>query len=265
MQARSSQADEQVAPPRAAASDSSEKLQKVLARAGIGSRRDMETVIEAGRVSVNGSVATLGQRVSPGDRILLDHRPVRFSASAEAPTVLLYHKPAGEMVTADDPQGRPTIFERLPRVRGKRWIAIGRLDFNTSGVLLVTDSGDLANRLMHPRAGIEREYAVRVLGEVTPEQLGRLREGIQLDDGPARFDNIRFEGGEGANRWYRVTLSEGRNREVRRMFEASGVVVSRLTRVRFGPVTLPPRLPRGRWMELDPALVARLQEAGSAS
>ena len=143
-------------------------------------------------------------------------------------------------------------------------IAIGRLDFNTSGVLLVTDSGDLANGLMHPRAGIEREYAVRVLGEVTSEQLARLREGIQLEDGLARFDSVGFEGGEGANRWYRVTLSEGRNREVRRMFEASGVVVSRLTRVRFGPVTLPPRLPRGRWTELDPPMVARLQEVAAA-
>ncbi len=222
----------------------------------------MEAVIEAGRVSVNGAVATLGQRVSQGDRILLDHRPVRFSSAVDTPTVLLYHKPAGEMVTTDDPQGRPTIFERLPRVRGKRWIAIGRLDFNTSGVLLVTDSGELANRLMHPRTGIEREYAVRVLGDVTQDQLSRLREGIQLEDGLARFDSIRFEGGEGANRWYRVTLSEGRNREVRRMFEASGLVVSRLTRVRFGPVALPPRLPRGRWMELDAAMVDSLQRAG---
>jgi 23S rRNA pseudouridine2605 synthase len=223
----------------------------------------MEEVIAAGRVSVNGVLATTGQRVNPGDRVLLDNKPVRVHVGAETPTVLLYHKPAGEMVTMNDPEGRPTVFDRLPRVRGRRWLAVGRLDFNTSGVLLLTDSGDLANRLMHPKHGLEREYAVRVMGEVTPVHLDSLRQGVVLDDGPAHFDAIRFEGGDGANRWYRVTLAEGRNREVRRMFEAVGLVVSRLTRIRFGPIGLPPRLPRGRWVELAPGEVRALLEASS--
>jgi len=225
----------------------------------------MEEVIAAGRVSVNGVMATIGQRVYPGDRVLLDNMPVRVHVGAEVPTVLLYHKPAGEMVTMNDPEGRPTVFDRLPRVRGRRWLAVGRLDFNTSGVLLLTDSGDLANRLMHPKHGLEREYAVRVMGEVTPAHLEILRQGVVLDDGPAHFDAIRFEGGDGANRWYRVTLAEGRNREVRRMFEAVGLVVSRLTRIRFGPIGLPPRLPRGRWVELAPGEVRALLEASSGS
>ena len=235
-----------------------EKLQKVLARAGMGSRRDMEDVIAAGRVTVNGDKALLGQRVAVGDRVLLDHKPVRMQAEGATPSVLLYHKPAGEMVTMHDPEGRPTVFDRLPRVRGRRWLAVGRLDFNTSGVLLLTDSGDLANRLMHPSHGLEREYAVRVMGEVTQGQLESLKKGVMLEDGPAHFDAIRFEGGDGANRWYRVTLSEGRNREVRRIFEAIGLVVSRLTRIRFGPLVLPPRLPRGRWLQLEPEQVRSL-------
>ena len=217
----------------------------------MGSRRDMEEFIAEGRVTVNGEKAVIGQRVAPGDRVLLDHKPVRMQAEGDTPTVLLYHKPAGEMVTTHDPEGRPTVFDRLPRLRGRRWLAVGRLDFNTSGVLLLTDSGDLANRLMHPRHGLEREYAVRVMGEVTPAHLESLKQGVMLEDGPAHFDAIRFEGGEGVNRWYRVTLTEGRNREVRRIFEAIGLVVSRLTRIRFGPVSLPPRLPRGRWLQLD--------------
>lgn len=224
----------------------------------MGSRRDMEDVIAAGRVTVNGEKALVGQRVAAGDRILLDHKPVRMQAEGATPSVLLYHKPAGEMVTMHDPEGRPTVFDRLPRVRGRRWLAVGRLDFNTSGVLLLTDSGDLANRLMHPSHGLEREYAVRVMGEVTPAQLESLRKGVLLEDGPAHFDAIRFEGGDGANRWYRVTLSEGRNREVRRIFEAIGLVVSRLTRIRFGPLVLPPRLPRGRWLQLEPGEVRSL-------
>ena len=224
----------------------------------MGSRRDMEDVIAAGRVTVNGEKAFLGQRVAAGDRVLLDHKPVRMQAEGATPSVLLYHKPAGEMVTMHDPEGRPTVFDRLPRVRGRRWLAVGRLDFNTSGVLLLTDSGDLANRLMHPSHGLEREYAVRVMGEVTQGQLESLKKGVMLEDGPAHFDAIRFEGGDGANRWYRVTLSEGRNREVRRIFEAIGLVVSRLTRIRFGPLVLPPRLPRGRWLQLEPEQVRSL-------
>jgi len=223
----------------------------------------MEEVIAAGRVTVNGVKATIGQRVIPSDRVLLDGNPVRVHANSVAPTVLLYHKPAGEMVTMNDPEGRPTVFDRLPRLRGRRWLAVGRLDFNTGGVLLMTDSGDLANRLMHPRFGLEREYAVRVMGEVAPAQLESLRRGVVLEDGLARFNAIRFEGGDGANRWYRVTLAEGRNREVRRLFEAVGLMVSRLTRIRFGPIVLPPRLPRGRWIELEPGEVRSLMAAAS--
>ena len=211
----------------------------------------MESLILAGRVQVNGKVADVGQRVSHSDRILVDEKPVRVHAETTLPRVLLYHKPAGEMVTVRDPEGRPTVFERLPRLPGRQWIAIGRLDFNTSGVLLFTDSGELANRLMHPRYGLEREYAVRVRGEPTPDQLRALAEGVTLKDGQAHFDNLQFQGGEGTNRWYVVTLHEGRNREVRRMFEAIGLVVSRLIRTRYGTVVLPPRLPRGKWRLLE--------------
>ncbi len=211
----------------------------------------MEALIIAGRVKVNGVVADIGQRVSVSDRILVDEKPVRASAEAALPQVLLYHKPAGEMVTARDPEGRPTVFDRLPRLPGRQWIAIGRLDFNTSGILLLTDSGELANRLMHPRYGLEREYAVRVRGEATQEQLSALSKGVMLNDGQASFDSIQYQGGEGANRWYVVTLREGKNREVRRMFESIGLVVSRLIRTRYGTVVLPPRLPRGKWRVLD--------------
>lgn len=230
----------------------SEKLQKVLARAGLGSRRDMEQLVAAGRVLVNGQSAGIGQRVSPTDRIEVDGRPVRLAADEEV-RLLLYHKPAGEMVTQHDPEGRPTVFDRLPPLKGARWISIGRLDFNTSGLLLFTDSGELANRLMHPRAGLEREYAVRVMGELGAEQMRELQRGVQLEDGPARFRKITFNGGEGSNHWYSVVLEEGRNREVRRMFEHFGLVVSRLIRVRFGPFSLPSGLVRGRWVMLEPA------------
>lgn len=218
----------------------------------------MESLIEQGRVEVNGAPATLGQRVSSRDRIAVDKRPVRFQAIAEAPQVILYHKPVGELVTAKDPEGRPTVFDRLPRLKAGRWIAIGRLDFNTSGLLLLTDSGELANQLMHPRHQIEREYAVRIVGELSRDQERALKDGIELDDGPARFDSVHFKGGEGSNRWYEVTLREGRNREVRRMFESLGVTVSRLIRIRFGSLRLPPRLPLGRWMPLDEKAVADL-------
>lgn len=236
----------------------------MLARSGQGSRREMEALIAAGRITVNGRPASLGQRVGPEDRVARDGRPIRLSFGVSLPRVLLYHKPAGEIVSARDPEGRPTVFDRLPRIRGGHWVAIGRLDYNTGGLLLFTDSGELANRLMHPRHEVEREYAVRVRGELTPAQLERLAGGVQLDDGGARFDSIEPRGGRGSNRWYEVVLREGRNREVRRMFEALGVTVSRLLRVRFGPFRLPPRLKRGQWLELEGAelraLVAALEE-----
>jgi len=236
----------------------SEKLQKVLARSGLGSRRDMETWIAAGRVTVNGAPASLGQRVTAGDRIKVDDHLVAPRWETRLPRVLVYHKPAGEIVSADDPGGRPTVFDRLPRVKGGRWIAVGRLDYNTSGLLVLTTSGDLAARLMHPRYEVEREYAVRVDGELSGEEERRLLEGVQLEDGAARFDSLAYEGGEGRNRWYRVVLREGRNREVRRLFDAIGRSVSRLMRVRFGPIALPRGLRRGQSRELADADVAAL-------
>ena len=237
-----------------------ERLQKVLARAGIGSRREMEEWIAAGRISVNGVTAQLGQSVVPTDRIKIGGRlvNVRFT-STRTPRVVLYHKPEGEIVSRDDPEGRPSVFAALPRIRSGRWIAVGRLDFNTSGLLLFTTSGELANKLMHPSSELVREYAVRVLGELTLEMQQRLLDGVELDDGPASFASIGEAGGEGANRWYRVTLFEGRNREVRRMFEAVGCMVSRLIRIRYGPFTLPPQLKRGRVRELDESEVRAFQ------
>ena len=221
----------------------------------------MEAAIASGRLVVNGMRAALGQRVGSRDRVALDGRPVSLRFEESAPRLLIYHKPAGELVTTRDPSGRPTVFDHLPRIRGGHWIAIGRLDFNTGGLLLFTDSGELANRLMHPSNEIEREYAVRVRGELTREQLRRLAQGIDLEDGPARFDSISQGGGSGSNRWYQVVLREGRNREVRRMFESLGITVSRLMRVRFGPVRLPPHLRRGQWRELEPREAALLLEA----
>ena len=229
-----------------------ERLQKVLAQAGIGSRREMEEWIAAGRITVNNVTAQLGQSVVPSDRIRIGGRlvNVRFT-STRTPRVVLYHKPEGEIVSRDDPEGRPSVFAALPRIRGGRWIAVGRLDFNTSGLLLFTTSGVLANQLMHPSSELVREYAVRVLGDLPPETQQRLLDGVDLEDGPASFASIEEAGGEGANRWYRVTLFEGRNREVRRMFEAVGCMVSRLIRIRYGPFTLPPQLKRGHVRELD--------------
>ena len=225
-----------------------EKLHKVLADAGIGSRRDMEERIAEGRISVNGEPAHVGQRVTPSDVIRFDGRIVRRSAleNNDVPKVLIYHKPAGEIVSKDDPEGRPTVFDHLPRIGGARWIAVGRLDFNTEGLLLFTDSGNLANFLMHPRHEIEREYAVRVQGTMSPEAKDKLLKGIKLDDGIAKFTTLEEGGGKGFNRWYNVTLSEGRNREVRRMFEAVGLPVSRLIRVKYGNLELPSDLPRGK-------------------
>ncbi len=229
------------------------RLQKVLAQAGIASRREIEEWVVAGRISVNGLPASLGQKIGPGDRVKVNGKLVPLRFTQRSPRVLIYHKPEGEIVSRDDPEGRPTVFERLPILRKGRWLAVGRLDFNTSGLLLFTNDGDLANKLMHPRYELEREYAVRILGELTEEQVKSLTEGIQLEDGAAKFNLLRDEGGEGANHWYRVTISEGRNREVRRMFEAVGLTVSRLMRVRYGSVELPARLKRGMWMEMPEA------------
>lgn len=227
-----------------------QRLHKVLAAAGIGSRREIEEWIVAGRISVNGEPADVGQKVGPGDRVRVNGKlmPLRFAP--RIPRVVLYHKPEGEIVSRDDPEGRPTVFDRLPNLRKGRWIAVGRLDFNTSGLLLFVNDGDLANKLMHPRYELDREYAVRLLGELDDVQKQALLAGIELEDGPAKFNTLLDAGGEGANHWYRVTLSEGRNREVRRMFEAMGLTVSRLMRVRYGPVVLPSRLKRGMWEDM---------------
>ena len=218
----------------------------------------MEAAIAGGRVTVNGARAALGQRVGPADRVVLDGRPVRLQPRNREPRVLIYHKPAGELVTMSDPKGRPTVFRNLPPLRHAHWIAVGRLDFNTGGLLLFTDSGELADRLMHPRSELEREYAVRVRGELSREQIAKLLRGVVLDDGPAKFERIASGGGTGSNRWYQVVLREGRNREVRRMFESLGVTVSRLMRVRFGPLMLPSYLRRGQWRTLDPKEVGAL-------
>jgi len=234
------------------------KLHKVLAEAGIGSRRDMEELIVAGRVSVNGEPAHIGQRVGTKDQVRVNGRLIQRSSANHVPRVILYHKPAGEIVSHDDPAGRAHVFARLPKLRVGKWLSVGRLDINTEGLLILTTSGDLANRLMHPRYGAQREYAVRVLGELSQEQQQALVNGIELEDGKAQFGLLESLGGEGSNRWYRVTLSEGRNREVRRMFEAAGVTVSRLIRTRFGEVVLPRSLRRGRWEALEPAVVAGL-------
>ncbi len=236
-----------------------EKLQKVLARAGVGSRRDMEKLIAEGRVTVNEKPAQLGDRVDDRDRIAVDGRALRLKTESERlPRVIMYHKPEGEICSARDPEGRPTVFDRLPKVRGERWISIGRLDYNTSGLLLFTNDGELANQLMHPSSGIDREYLCRVLGEVDNDALQRLREGVQLDDGMARFTDITDGGGNGANRWYYVCLMEGRNREVRRLWESQQVKVSRLKRVRYGPIFLTARLKQGRWEDLEPQAVVGL-------
>jgi 23S rRNA pseudouridine2605 synthase len=237
------------------------KLQKALADAGLGARREIEEWIAAGRVQVNGETAHLGQRVLPTDKVKVGGRLVNMHFAMRVPRVLLYHKPEGEIVSRDDPQGRPSVFNALPRLRGGRWIAIGRLDFNSCGLLLFTTDGALANRLMHPRYKLEREYAVRVLGQIEPEALKQLTEGIELEDGMAKFIRLQEAGGEGANHWYRVTLEEGRNREVRRMFAAVGVTVSRLMRVRYGPLALPASLKRGQCVELEPGEVQALLKA----
>jgi 23S rRNA pseudouridine2605 synthase len=230
----------------------SDKLQKVLANAGIGSRREMEKWIEAARISVNGKIATLGDRVEPSDKIRVDGNPLNKSNDTPACRVLMYNKPEGELCSRKDPEGRATVFDRLPAIKNGRWIAVGRLDINTSGLLLFTNDGELANRLMHPKHEVEREYSVRVFGEVEDMMLKRLTKGVQLEDGEAKFTEIVKKPGdeESQNTWYNVTLSEGRNREVRRLWESQGVQVSRLMRVRYGTLELQKRLPQGGWVEL---------------
>lgn len=235
-----------------------ERLHKLLAQSGLGSRREMEELIAAGRVSVNGQPAQVGQSVSPGERVKVNGKLVHLKFSNRLPRVIMYHKPEGEIVSRDDPEHRPSVFTSLPRMTGGRWVAVGRLDFNTSGLLLFTTSGELANRLMHPRYNLVREYAVRILGELPDGARQRLLDGVELDDGPAQFSTFEDAGGQGANHWYRVSLFEGRNREVRRMFEAVGSVVSRLMRVRYGPFILPPNLKRGQVRELTDSEVQKL-------
>lgn len=228
-----------------------EKLQKVLARSGHGSRREIEALISEGRIRVNDHIATLGERVEPDAVIRIDGHKVKIrDAEEQHCRVLLYHKPEGELVTRKDPEGRATVYERLPPLTAARWIAIGRLDINTSGLLLMTTDGELANRMMHPSYEVEREYAVRVFGEVTESQIQKLLRGVELEDGMARFKKIRRRGGEGLNQWFHVILTEGRNREVRRLWASQGLTVSRLIRVRIGELTLPKGLVQGGWMEL---------------
>ncbi|GHC23109.1 23S rRNA pseudouridine(2605) synthase RluB [Aidingimonas halophila] len=232
-------------------SHTTEKLQKVLARTGLGSRREMESAIQEGRVKVNGQVATLGDRIDTRDTVTFDDRPLTLRGAEDTPRrVIMYNKPEGELCTRKDPEGRRTVFERLPRLKGERWIAIGRLDINTSGLLLFTTDGELANRLMHPSTEIEREYAVRVMGEVTQPQVVAMVEGVMLDDGPARFTDVQEFGGEGINTWFHVVIMEGRNREVRRLWESQGLTVSRLKRVRYGNIFLDKRAKAGEWTEL---------------
>ncbi|MES2900952.1 MAG: pseudouridine synthase [Pseudomonadota bacterium] len=241
--------------------DDAPKLHKVLAEAGLGSRRDMEDLIVAGRVSVNGEPAHIGQRILPEDAVRINGKLIHRKVSSKPPRVLVYHKPAGEIVSHDDPEGRPSVFDRLPTMKVGKWLAVGRLDFNTEGLLLFTTSGDLANRLMHPRYNIDREYAVRTLGELEEGMRQKLLAGVELEDGVASFTKIADGGGEGINKWYRVVIGEGRNREVRRMFEAVGLTVSRLIRTRYGAMTLPSNLKRGRWDEMEENTVRDLLAA----
>ena len=238
-----------------------ERLQKVMAQSGHGSRRNIEILIAQGHITINGQVAKLGDLVGPGDRVKIDGKLISLRFGTALPRVLLYHKPEGEICTRDDPEGRPTVFAKLPKVNNARWVSIGRLDFNTSGLLIFTTNGDLANRLMHPRYEIEREYAVRLMGELTPEQVQLLTgEGVDIDGEKCKFVRLVDRGGEGANHWYHVVLKEGKNREVRKMFEIVGLMVSRLMRVRYGPVELPGFLKRGMVRDMPEADVLRLME-----
>lgn len=246
------------APPREAPL----RLQKFLANRGVGSRREIEAWIEAGRLKVDGHIATLGVKVTEQSRLSLDNKPLKLRPTALKPQtkVLIYHKPPREMCTRNDPEGRPTVFDKLPMKRGSRWIQIGRLDFMTEGLLLFTDDGELAHRLMHPKYGMERDYAVRVFGKVKPEILETLKTGVMLEDGPAQFTRIIDAGGDGANHWYHVSIAEGRNREIRRLWESQGLTVSRLIRIRFGDIELPRLLKLGMWSELPSADVDKLKK-----
>lgn len=229
-----------------------ERIQKVLARMGLGSRREIESWIKAGRIMVNGKLAKLGDSITTDDRVQLDKKQIKFPRKTDSrPKVITYHKPAGEICTRKDAEGRTTVFSKLPRLKGARWVSIGRLDINTYGLLLFTNDGDLANRLMHPSSNIDREYAVRVVGKVNEDMLKRLQAGVELEDGPAHFSDIVDSGGDGANHWYHVTLMEGRNHEVKRLWESQGITVSRLIRVRFGPIILPRNSRTGTIRELD--------------
>lgn len=240
------------------------KLHKVLAQAGLGSRLEMEQLILEGRISVNNEPAHIGQRVQFGDQVKVNGKPIRYRIDPPPARVIAYHKPVGEVVSHDDPQNRPTVFRKLPRLQQGKWQSVGRLDLNTEGLLLFTSSGELANKLMHPRFGLEREYAVRVLGALSNEEKQQLLDGVRLDDGMAAFGSIEDGGGEGSNCWYRVTISEGRNREVRRMLEAVGHAVSRLIRIRYGAMVLPRGLKRGAWLELDEGDIRALVQAAGA-
>jgi 23S rRNA pseudouridine2605 synthase len=238
-----------------------EKLQKVLARSGMGSRREMERLIDSGEVAINGSKAKLGDRVSIADQVSVHGRIVKLTAEEDIPRrVIMYSKPEGELCTRSDPQGRRTVFDRLPKLKGERWISIGRLGINTSGLLLFTTDGELANRLMHPSQQIEREYAVRVMGDVKPEHIKAMVDGVMLEDGMAQFTDVQEFGGEGINTWFHVVIMEGRNREVRRLWESQGLTVSRLKRVRYGSIFLDKRARAGEWIELTQLEIDQLSE-----
>jgi 23S rRNA pseudouridine2605 synthase len=239
-----------------------ERAQKVLAQAGFGSRRELEKWIEQGRVEINGKVATLGDLIAEGDRVKVNGKLLNsLRLRKRESRYLIYHKPVGEVCTSSDPEGRRTVFDSLPKLRSERWISVGRLDLNTSGLMIFTTDGELANKLMHPSSEVEREYAVRILGEVTDEMLQNLKTGVMLEDGTAKFDHIKDAGGEGANHWYHVILREGRNREVRRLWESQGVTVSRLSRIRYANIVLPRGLRPGKFIDLIPAQVRGLKNS----
>lgn len=237
-----------------------ERIQKILAEAGIGSRRQIETMIRDLRVSVNGKLSQLGDKAELNDTIRVDGRIIRLHERPDnKQRVVIYNKPEGEICSRSDPEGRPTIYRAMPKLRSGRWISVGRLDINTNGLILLTTDGELANRLMHPSMEVEREYAVRVRGEVSPEMIKRLQAGVMLEDGIAKFESVRLRGGEGQNVWYHVTLKRGKNREVRRLWESQEIMVSRLTRVRYGNIELPRGLKPGKWVEVNARMIDDLR------